>query len=65
MSEDSYDWKDATCTVIHQQDAIAVYLNPNDQVVIRQHGWPDEDNRVVISKECLEALIDRLVNIRA
>jgi len=50
MSGEKYDWSgENPAVVIARQDAVAVYLNPdNDIVVRRQADWPDEDDDVFI-----------------
>ncbi len=41
-----WDWSDdAGDTIVPEQPAIAIYTNPADAVVIRQHGaWNDDDD---------------------
>jgi hypothetical protein len=49
-----FDWIDsAEDVVVPEQAAIAVYLNPKGDVVIRQAGQyhPDEDNWIVVAPD--------------
>jgi hypothetical protein len=58
MTISAFEWRneDGTQTehvVVRHQPAIAVYLNPHDQVVIRQEGHydPDEDQWIYIAPD--------------
>ena len=59
LPDQEINWRDAA-VCIEEQPRTAVYLNPRDQVVIRQMAWPDEDPFVVIGLEHLPALIREL-----
>ena len=59
-----FDWQKADDDVVLRvQPETAVYLNPYGALVIRQHGWPDDDSIVVISAECIDHFIDELTDI--
>jgi hypothetical protein len=56
-----YDWNDNRNTIIPQQDAIAIYLNDDGMIEIRQRDpLDDRDSVIVISKASIPALIERL-----
>jgi hypothetical protein len=60
MTKD-YDWNDNRNTIIPQQDAIAIYLNDDGMIEIRQRDpLEDWDSVIVISKTSIPALIERL-----
>lgn len=62
MSED-FDWnEDDECVLIPSVSAIAVYLNPKGNVVIRQQAsWNEEgDSFVILPSEAVPKLIKRL-----
>lgn len=62
MSDD-FEWHgpEATAVVVRHQPAIAVYRNVDDDVVVRQRGdYPDEDQFVIVSMDCLPTLIAAL-----
>ena len=48
MSAERFEWTPDT-TVVAEQREIAVYTNPDGGVVLRERGWPDEDNIIVMS----------------
>ena len=60
MTDEKFSWSNAD-VVIRTQPAIAVYLNPHDEVVIRQQCDYDEDQWVFITKENLPKLIQALL----
>lgn len=44
-----FDWTDAAAIVCEHQPAIAVYVNPRGQAVIRQEAtWPDDADHIVL-----------------
>lgn len=51
-------WKEST--VIPSVRAVAVYTNPNGDIVIRQEGYPDEDAVIVIPRGALNSLVKAL-----
>jgi len=64
MNEERYDWtSENPSVVIQRQDAVAVYLNPDNDIVIRrQADWPDEDDDafVVIPRAAARRFIEAL-----
>ena len=52
MSDD-FDWCENDCIVVASQPAVAVYLNPAHDAVIRQEGHYglEEDQYVYITKD--------------
>jgi hypothetical protein len=67
-----FDWsKEKESIVVRSVEAVAVYSNPNGDLVIRQQGGPlDEDDIwVVIPLERVDAVIDAMkdaaVEVRA
>ena len=62
---DDFDWQnlDEEAKVVNEARETAVYLNPRNDVVIRQRAnWPDEreDPFLLIPLYRVQALIDRL-----
>ncbi len=56
-----FDWSDKDSIVVENVDAIAVYRNPDDDVVIRRQDTPDiGDAYVVIPLGHLPAIIAAL-----
>lgn len=62
---DAFDWLENASVIVPEQAAIAVYLNPRGDYVIRQErSWcEDEDHVVCVRPENLMALIDRLCDL--
>lgn len=59
-----FDWIDsAEDVVVPEQAAIAVYLNPRGDVVIRQQAQyhPDEDTWIVVAPDRAQAVADAIV----
>lgn len=50
MNDDTeeFSWRDTDAVVVRQQDAIAVYSNPDGDLVIRRRRAWDEDDDVWI-----------------
>lgn len=58
-----FDWsRDKGDVVVQQQQAVAVYWNPRDSLVIRQErDWNDDDDHyIVVAAQNLPTLIERL-----
>ena len=69
MSEEpDFNWDDVKdSTILQSVGAIAVYENPNGDVVIRQKGIDygmDDDHFVVVPARYLEPLIARLIDLK-
>jgi hypothetical protein len=64
--EDDFDWFDRDSVIIREQPAIACYWNPHGEVIIRRRAdWcEDEDHFIYVRVEYLDALIERLKNMR-
>jgi hypothetical protein len=59
-----FNWnRDDDSVVLRHQPETAVYFNQHGALVIRQHGWPDDDSYVVIGAECIDRFIDKLTDI--
>lgn len=53
-----FKWTDKDSVVVERVDAIAVYQNPNGEVVIRQQDpMGDDDSVIVVPKSRLNDLI--------
>lgn len=62
MSSDDFKWGDED-TVIPSVSAVAVYKNPNGDVVIRQENSLDDDSVIVIPLCYVESIAVRLQSI--
>lgn len=52
------DWnEDDEILVAPRQEKTVVFLNVNNQIVIEQHCWPDENRLVFVSVEHADRLI--------
>jgi hypothetical protein len=67
MSDDSADfsWRETDAVVVRQQDAIAVYSNPDGDLVIRRRqAWDeDEDVWIVVAQTQIRAVIDAMEKV--
>jgi hypothetical protein len=66
MTSSEFDWRsaeDKECIVVRHQPAIAVYVNPRDEVFIRQEGHygPEEDHWVYVTKDNVPKLVQALL----
>lgn len=59
---EDFDWNDAGDLILRQQGAIACYFNPAGEFVIRQRGWPAEDQFIFVSPDAAGDFIDRLTD---
>jgi hypothetical protein len=59
--EAEFDWADAEI-VLREQQETAIYFNRDEGLVIRQQCWPDDDHYVIISKNNIDAFLDRLTD---
>lgn len=69
MSDDNFSWSDARTegqVVVPEQAAIAIYENPQGDIVIRQEAQmhPDEDQFIYIQPTYLPRLIAALEQVR-
>lgn len=58
MSE--FNWLDRSAIAIDRVDAVAVHRNEYGDIVIRQHGYPDDDSVIVIPVNRVDDLIAAL-----
>jgi hypothetical protein len=64
-----FDWNPSSDTehsiVVRHQPAIAVYLNPHDEVVVRQQDQYDEsdDHFVFITKDNVPKVVERMLEL--
>ena len=64
MSGKDFDWNDNEAIVLEPRLGLAVYLNQQGDVVIRQQGdYPDEDVWVVFPASDAETVARRIVGI--
>jgi hypothetical protein len=64
MSDDDFDWFDVAANiVVAHQAPIAVYTNPDDDIVIRQDGdyYRKDDAWVVVRRENARALAEAIL----
>ncbi|MDH2381188.1 hypothetical protein [Bradyrhizobium sp. CER78] len=62
---DNFSWADKDCVVVPSQDAIAVYANANNDLVIRrERTWDeDEDTFIVISRRYTRTVIEAMERV--
>ena len=58
-----FDWNDDNSIILRRQPETAVYWNQNNDLVIRQRNWPDDDPFIVIAANNLHEIIDRLCDM--
>ncbi len=60
---DDFNWNEPNSVIVRHQPAIAVYLNDDDEVVIRQQGHygPDEDQWIYIAKENVQKVVQAIL----
>lgn len=60
---DDFDWTDRDDIVVAHQGQIAVYLNPDGDVCLRQEGdwWRKDDAWIVIRPENVRKLVDAML----
>jgi hypothetical protein len=67
MSDDSADfsWRETDAVVVRQQDAIAIYSNPDGDLVIRRRQAWDEDDDVwiVVAQSQIRTVIDAMEKV--
>lgn len=63
MIADGFNWLSDESVVIQRADAIAVYINERNEVVIRQENQVgDGDAIVIVPIRCVRDLIEALQN---
>jgi hypothetical protein len=67
MSDDSADfsWRETDAVVVRQQEAIAVYCNPDGDLVIRRRqAWDEnEDVWIVVAQTQIRTVIDAMEKV--
>jgi hypothetical protein len=67
MNDDTEDfsWRETDAVVVRQQDAIAVYSNPDGDLVIRRRQAWDEDSDVwiIVAQTQIRAIIDAMEKV--
>jgi hypothetical protein len=67
MNDDSGDfsWRDTDSVVVRQQDAIAVYSNPDGDLVIRRRqAWDENDDVwIVVAQTQIRTVIDAMERV--
>jgi hypothetical protein len=58
-----FDWSSDDIVAVRSQQAIAVYLNPHGEIVIRQQEWPDNDIWVVVHRCYARRLIEAIEHL--
>ena len=59
-TSDSFDWFDNECVVVPEQEALAVYPNPDGDVVIRREArWDENEDPFFVLLED-DAMVTRL-----
>jgi hypothetical protein len=63
-SED-FSWRDTDAVVVRQQDAIAIYSNPDGDLVIRRHrAWDEEDDVwIVVAQTQIRTVINAMEKV--
>ncbi|MEI9914959.1 MAG: hypothetical protein WDN29_03210 [Methylovirgula sp.] len=56
---DEFDWSKSEDIVVPRQGAIAVYLNDNKDLVIREEGELQQDHYIVISRKHVNLVLKR------
>ena len=62
---EDFGWRDTDAVVVRQQDAIAVYSNPDGDLVIRRRRAWDEDDDVwiVVAQTQIRTVIDAMERV--
>ena len=67
MNDDSEDfsWRETDSVVVRQQDAIAIYSNPDGDLVIRRRqAWDEnEDVWIVVAQTQIRTVIDAMEKV--
>ncbi|MCP1760015.1 hypothetical protein [Bradyrhizobium japonicum] len=67
MNDDTEDfsWRDTDSVVVRQQDAIAVYSNPDGDLVIRRRrSWDEEDDVwIVVAQTQIRTVINAMEKV--
>lgn len=62
---EDFSWRDTDAVVVRQQDAIAVYSNPDGDLVIRRRrAWDEEDDVwIVVAQTQIRSVIDAMEKV--
>lgn len=62
---EDFSWRDTDSVVVRQQDAIAVYSNPDGDLVIRRRrSWDEEDDVwIVLAQTQIRTVIDAMEKV--
>lgn len=62
---EDFSWRDTDAVVVRQQDAIAVYSNPDGDLVIRRRrAWDEEDDVwIVVGQTQIRSVIDAMEKV--
>jgi hypothetical protein len=62
---EEFSWRDTDSVVVRQQDAIAVYSNPDgDLVVRRRQAWDENDDVwIVVAQTQIRTVIDAMERV--
>jgi hypothetical protein len=62
IDDPDFDWLNSESVVVPEQQAVAIYFNPNGELVIRQErSWSDEyDHFIVIHQRNAQQFLDKL-----
>jgi hypothetical protein len=62
---EEFSWRDTDSVVVRQQDAIAVYSNPDGDLVIRRRrSWDEEDDVwIVVAQTQIRTVIDAMEKV--
>jgi hypothetical protein len=60
---EDFSWRDDDSVVLPQQEATAVYVNRDNDLVIRQQRWPEDDVFIYIQNANVMTFIDKLCDV--
>jgi hypothetical protein len=62
---EEFSWRDTDSVVVRQQDAIAVYSNPDGDLVIRRRqAWDENDDVwIVVAQTQIRTVIDAMERV--
>jgi hypothetical protein len=57
-----FDWANPgeDATVFPEQRKTAIYFNPDNELVIRQQNWPEDDSCIYIAEHMQQMFLDKL-----
>lgn len=65
VESEDFSWRDTDAVAVRQQDAIAVYSNPDgDPVIRRRRAWDEEDDVcIVVAQTQIRTIIDAMEKV--